>query len=182
MATDHELHSGGGRQISSNGSPMPPMRRCPFPVPPCQEQSDAPINHSGKSSARPAPKVPQAQTEKIGETARTSFDVEEIHTIAVRCTTCQTVVRFPRIQWVNAPECCPNCGARWMRQPAPENQLPQDRPAYVFQTILAFREALQALAAVESSAVFTITLEMDESRYCTKANPATAKRKGDAHA
>ena len=49
-----------------------------------------------------------------------------------------------------------------MRQPSAQDPSPEDHSTYVFRIILAFREALQALAAMERTATFTLQLETGE--------------------
>lgn len=182
MATDHEMHSKEGNRISPCGPTLPPAGKIHFPNPSHSERLDSPVDYSPESFVQPAPEMPKAHTSRIQETGRTTFELGDIGAIAVRCTACQTVVHFPRIHWVSAPECCPNCDTRWTRQPASQDVWPQDPSTYVFETILAFREALQALAAVGPSAVFTLVLEIEESRYHGKTNSTTPRRKGNAHA
>jgi hypothetical protein len=127
-----------------------------------------------------APEAESARADRRTLTAaRSRFGLDEIYAVAFRCDQCQTVVRFPRIQWAGFPESCPNCGTEWMREPISQSQWPEDKSAYIFRMIRAFREALQALVGMERSSVFTLLLEMNERPSHDKAGRSDATREGD---
>lgn len=147
------------------GSTVPPPHANQLPEPSRQERSE----RREPADANP----PSSQTRSVSEAGRTnvgrahvstrsSFGLEQIRTVAFHCGRCRTVVRFPRIRWANFPECCPNCGARWMTRPTGQSTWSEDTSTYVFRVVRAFREALQALAGMERTAVFTLALETGE--------------------
>lgn len=109
-------------------------------------------------------------------------DLAEIRAVDFCCDKCQTVVSLPRIRWVNTPEDCPNCGARWMRKPSPDSLLPEDDSTYVYRVVSSFREALQRLISVKRSVAFRLLLEIDESPNHKPRNLAESRRNGRSHA
>ena len=172
MVTHQQTDLAHRKRTGPNGSAMPPTPRNGFPPDARPERprsremdEESPL----VSPAQPAPEAKPAPSGNTQESSRSTFGLEEIQTIAFRCGVCRTVVRFPRIRWASSPECCPNCGARWMSQPSQQDAWPEDTSTYVFRVIRAFREALQALAGMERTAVFTLALEMDECPDHAKA-------------
>lgn len=136
-----------------------------------------------ESAGRPTEELPlqareseSPRADRDQPTTRSRFGLDEIQSIDFRCDLCQTVVRFPRIQWAGLPESCPNCGTEWMREPASQGLWPEDQSAYVFRTMRAFREALQALVGLGGSSVFTLQLEMNEQPNHGKLDRSNAER------
>lgn len=108
-----------------------------------------------------------------------TFDLDEIRAVSFCCNECRTAVSFPRIRWANLPECCPNCGAAWMEEPAPEFGTPENNATQAFKAVKAFRDALQALISVSRTAGFTIGLETIEP---AEAGDSEAKKTGHSAA
>ncbi len=179
MLTHSQADSTGRKLTKSHDSPIPPLRENSFPAhrPDARAVStEPPPEKSVAPPEQPARESKPTHTGKTQGNGSSSFGLEEILAIAFRCGLCRTVVRLPRIRWASSPESCPNCGAHWMRQPSDQNSSPEDNAAYVFRIVLAFREALQALAAMEQTAMFTLLLETGESPNPGKARPAEGVR------
>jgi len=181
MVTHQQTDLGHRKRTGPNGSAMPPTPGNSYPPDTLSERLGSRERSEESPLARPTQRAPEAEPVPTGntqESSRPTFGIEEIHTIAFRCGVCRTEVRFPRIRWASSPECCPNCGARWMSQPSQQEGWTEDVSTYVFRVILAFREALQALAGMERTAVFTLALEMNECPDHAKAGPATTGKFG----
>lgn len=105
-------------------------------------------------------------------------DLAEILAVDFCCGECQTVVSLPRIRWVNSPENCPNCGARWMRKPSPDSLSPEDDSTYIYRVVSSFREALQRLISVKRSVAFQLLLEIDGSPNHKQRSLAESRQNG----
>jgi hypothetical protein len=101
-----------------------------------------------------------------------TFDLEHIQAVIFRCGECRTVLTFPRLRWANFPDNCPNCGARWMNRPRPDNLLNEDPATSAFRAIRSFREALQALIGLGKTVGFAIGLEIDKTIRDSNSEPA----------
>lgn len=169
MAMDRDLPPIEKETSFPAGSSLSQARKHHSPSPEGQRKSCSTASPRANPPKQTDSLPPQVSAErKIHKTppqslATVSLNLDKVRTVDVRCEACHTVLHFPRMQWVNSPECCPNCGTRWMHQPAPNGLFPEDTSAYVFEAIVAFREALQAIATVQPTAVFTLTLEMEGS-------------------
>jgi hypothetical protein len=170
----------GPKRTVPNGSPTRPPRENRLPTDPPNARAVSPEPPPEESLLTPEPPVTASEplpAVRMQGNGRSSFGLEDIRAVAFRCGMCRTVVRLPRIRWASSPESCPNCGTHWMRQPSDQNSSPEDNANYVFRIVLAFRESLQALAAVEQTAMFTLLLETGESPNLPGARPTESLRK-----
>lgn len=147
-----------------NGLEVPPVphgvdREIPLPCP----SSPALTGKARDAQARENPEATKSPRMPVAQPGQLLSDLAEIRAVDFCCSECQTVVSLPRIRWVNSPENCPNCGARWMRKPSPDNLSPEDDSAYVYRVVSSFREALQRLISVKQSVAFHLLLEIDET-------------------
>lgn len=172
--------------IYPSGPSVPLTGERPFPSPEGDRESGSPASrpYGRTTEAKATMRREQASVRpgavKSAGNGCATLTLDDVNAVDVRCAACNTVLRFPRTQWVNSPECCPNCGTRWMRRPAPDGLLTEDVSSYVFLVIDAFREALRDLAAVGQTAGFTLALEMEGSPNPAMAgSPPAGKKKND---
>lgn len=184
MIVDHQPDSASARRQAIGSPAAQPgefFRERPSAKQP--QSAQLPAEEVESAPLQPTPEEESSEVRKTAGNGRASFGLDAIRTVAFRCGQCQTTVRFPRIRWANFPESCPNCGAEWMREPSPQNPWPEDKPTYVFRVLLAFREALQALAGMERSNLFSLLLEMDDTPNPGKIGHAkVVPNDGSSHA
>lgn len=180
MTTDRTLNTVNRDSIFPDTALVPPPTQRQLPTTACDRSAESPSDQQPKRMAKAARRAQAAtrpDAEKSTQNGQPTLPIEEIRGVELSCAACHTVLHFPRAQWISSPECCPNCGTQWMRPPAPDSFLSEDPFAYIFQTILAFRDALQALAAVGPRAQFTLALEMEGSPNRAGAGSPLAGRK-----
>lgn len=169
MQTHHESDS------------SPEQKPGPSPVPVSPGRANRSSSLAVADHSEPERTEKPVETRQPAKSGRRSFSLSEVRSVALRCDHCQTVVRFPRVRWARSPESCPNCGAPWTRQPSSQDPLSEDASTHAFRVLLAFREALHALAGMNSSAVFTIALETAGRGSEQKVELAVAAPNGRRH-
>jgi hypothetical protein len=185
MLTHDQSDIARQRQTVPAAPTVPPTQVNQFPGPSRHIQSERPETPEvtpQSSDTQNESEVTRMTPGKAQESGRSSFGLEQIRTISFRCGRCRTVVRFPRIRWTSFPECCPNCRTQWMTQPTSQGSWQEDTSTYLFRVVLAFREALQALAGMERTAVFTLALETSEYPNDGHAAPTPNGRNGRSRA